>query len=188
MPRIGPSKMSRARSLLAALQELVRTLPTEAEKQDMHSAMAALESYLQHVMRELSSVSTQEGASNVLEALERLEALLARAEANPMVARAIGLERTPPRKRPMRVAPHDGPQVDAALHNLASMTIDQVRDSLGDPSQHSLADLRSIASAIGLKVQSRSTRENMVNHITTALANSRGYQRLSEPLEDETPS
>jgi len=184
MTKIGPSRAARAKSVLAALREVVNTLPGQEEKEEMHKALEALIDYLRHLQKELAVVPSRDEFADAMVTVERLEALLMRAEQNPVVARAIGLQRARPRRREASIPQATREQAAEVLRRFESFTVDQVREALRDEGRYSVSELRSMAAALGIRVQARASRESLATQITTHLANARGYKILRAGSEE----
>lgn len=183
MPKAGLIKVSRARSLLRALRELSASLPSAAERDEAARSLKELSEYLEHVRKQLLSVPTSDDVAGLLDTIGKLDGLLDRAEANPLAARALGLEKAPKRRPSSPPSLADPAKAQAALERFESLTLDQVRDLLRSESSYSLPDLRALAAALGTRPQSRMGRDSLVQRIVTSLANSRGYRSLGTPAD-----
>ena len=180
---MGTTKISRVRNLLNVLREVSESLPTSEDRQIMANSLAELSAYLEHVQREVLTIPAREDVASLIEVVNKLDELLQRAEANPIAARALGMEK--PIKRISRppTTVVDQERVQSLLSRFESMTVDQIREALRDDSLCSLTELRAIALALGLRTQGRMGRDALAQKFLTHIANARGYQSLSETQE-----
>jgi|GEM_PF-4602562 len=188
MTHLGPSKAARSAKMLGVLKHLVAGLPTAEEKQRATESLEVLVEFLKEIQAHLALVPTIEDTRSLTAALERLDSFLSQAEANPVLARAIGLEKPKPRPAQAARPPLDPVRVQTIITELASFTIDQVRERLASEDMYGLADLRALAQQLGVRVQRRTARQALVGQIVTKLANTRGYQALSRTSDPDGPS
>jgi hypothetical protein len=183
--KVGPAKAASLRKVITALQDLIRTLPTPEELHKMDESLEALITYLRHIQQDLKSIPMRDEFGEASVIIDQLDTLLRRAEENPIIGRAIGLEKPLPKKLRQPTTGITTQNAREALHEFEDMTIDQIRDALSLESKYSLADLRQIADALGIRVQSTASRDVFASRITTRLANSRGYRNLSKSASGE---
>ena len=105
------------------------------------------------------------------------------AETNPIVARALGLEKTPHREPEPQHLQLIIRRVEALLKSFESKTIDQIREALRDDGVCSTSELRALADNVGLRTQARMGRDALAQKLLTHIANARGYRSLSESPE-----
>jgi len=115
--------------------------------------------------------------------VDKLDLHLQRAEANPVAARALGLEKRLNAPRRTAQVTIDQGRVDEMLLRFESMTFDQIREALRSDSFCNLPELRALATTLGLRTVSRLRRDALAQKILTQLANSRGYKSLSDREE-----
>lgn len=174
----GPARIGKAKRVVRILSDLVQSLPTASDKREVHDSLQSVTSYLQEAQRQLAAIPTQDDFRHLDEALQRLERLLTLAEDNPMLAKSLGLTHKRA-ARMRRVHPLSDERVASIVQELEAMTIDQVRQALTSGPKYSTSDLRALATHLGVRLQSRMSRETLANHITTSVANTRGYKQLS---------
>jgi hypothetical protein len=180
MKKIGRTKVSRVRDLLAGLQSLTESLPSEEERTTITSSLAELSAYLDRVQRDLLSLPIKEDVQSLITTVEKLDSLLMKAEANPGVARALGLERKAAPRAKATAPPVDNEKVEALLKSFESKTIDQIREALRDDGECSTSELRAVAVALGLRTQARMGRDALAQKLITQISNARGYRSLSQ--------
>jgi hypothetical protein len=188
MRKIGLTKISRVRNLLKALLDLSETLPTADERKTMATSLGELSAYLEHVQREVLAIPVRDDVASLIEVVNKLDGLLQRAEANPVAARALGIEKPVRRVSQRANASADEKRVQSLLQRFESMTIDQIREALRDDSVCSMAELRAITLALGLRTQGRMGRDALAQRFLTQLANARGYLSLSDRQESSEPA
>lgn len=183
MTHLTPSKSARSAKMLSILNDLVAGLPTADEKKRASESLTILIEFLNEIKDHLKLVPTLEDMRSMTAALAHLDSFLARAESDPVLARAIGIEK--PKTRPAHSLrePLDPTRVQGIVNDLSSLTIDQVRERLGEEDAYSLADLRALARQLGSTFQQRTSRQALVGQIVTKLGNTRGYQALSRTTD-----
>ncbi len=185
MTHLGPSKAARSAKMLGVLKDLVTGLPTAEEKQRATESLEVVVGFLKEMQAHLALVPTVEDTRSLTAALERLDSFLARAEANPVLARAIGLEKPKPRPAQSGRPPLNPVRVQAIVNELEALTLDQIRERLTSEDTYGLADLRGLAKELGVRVQSRTARNALVGQIVTKLGNTRGYRALSRTSDSD---
>jgi len=184
---VGPGRIGSARRFLHVFSELVEFLPTVEEKRDMQNSLKALISYLQNAQRDLEQIPTRDDMDQLSVALKRVEMLLARAEDNPLISRAFGIEQKRSRKV-KQVSPQASERTKYILSELKRLTIDQMRDALSRDPKYTTKDLREIAVILGVRANSRVSRETLANQVTVRIANDRGYKSLGGFTNGEPPN
>lgn len=182
---MGTTKISRTRSILQALRSVSKSLPSAEERSEMQSSLQNLSAYLDYVQKEITRIPVREDVAALLETVDRLDLLLQRAEANPVTARALGVEKRLSgitRKTEIKI---DQTRVDELLGRFKSMTIDQIREALRNDSFCSLPELRMLATTLGVRAVSRIRRDGLTQKILTQIANSRTYESLSNREESD---
>lgn len=177
MAKSKKTDLTNAREFVTRLQTMVQSLPTETEKNQAREKIAASVEFLQAVQAAVESLPSIESANNVSSALEWLQNLLTKAESNPALAGLLPETSSP---RPKRAGK---PQIAPAFASqeiecLNSLSIDELRDKLWDEGVYSVAQLRAIAAELGIPGAARLSRESLARHISTKIANFRGYQKL----------
>ena len=98
MHSIGPARSSRLRNAVSVLEQLLNTLTTKEEIQQIDHYLDELVIYLSDVRSLLTKIPPRDEFLGAIHTAKQLEELLERAEANPVVARTLGLEKPPPKK------------------------------------------------------------------------------------------
>jgi hypothetical protein len=159
---------------------MIQSLPSEVEKTQARERIASLTDFLETCQSAVDSLPTVEDASKVSEALDWLQDLFAKAEANPVLA---GLVRPPSAPRPRKNAQGTTEQELASakldVDGLKVISVEQIRERLLDESGYSLARLRAMAASLGIGATDKLGRESLAHQITTKIANIRGYEALS---------
>jgi hypothetical protein len=164
--------------MVRILRDLVDSLPTAQEKREAADSLATLTRFLQDLAAQLHSIPASDESHYLVAAIDRLDSLFRKAQSDPVLARAVGLE--PPKRRPAKTHPQpDAKRIESSLAELRDLTIDQIRERSTSEDRYGLSDLRALASHMGVAVKSRSTRQTLANQIVTKLANIRGYRGLS---------
>jgi DNA mismatch repair ATPase MutS len=163
---------------LESLRHTLSTLPSASEKQEIQETLTQLMDYLANLQRTFHQLPTIEDTTEITNAIKRLQELFASAEANPTLAHALGLKRSPTAesKKPVR-REEETAKAKTMLKDLESLSIDEVRTKLEDEAL-SLSELRTMALLTGISNAESLNREALVPQIVTEIANFRGYQRL----------
>ncbi len=185
MTKIGPARSSKLRNSISILQQLVETLPTKDELEQFDHDLGELVDYLSIVRASLAEVPSQDEFTDAIKTALRLEELLDRAEANPIVAKALGIERPLTRKTRPPIPQVASESTKALMSLLDKLNIDQARQLLLDEAKCSLSEIKEVAQAYGIRSQSRWSRETFASKIVTHLANTRGYKLLSGKLSED---
>jgi hypothetical protein len=178
---MGKEKDQRAlKAFLEGIRALADALPSEAEKEEARSRLSQLVEFLSDMRSRLASVPSREDAAQARIAIEELEGLLSKANANPVLAAALGLRKAE-RKRPRTEAPsyEENSRAKEALSVLEALPADEIQTSLRDEEKYSTSRLRAIALQLGIRATSKTSREALIHQIATRIANYRGYQDLS---------
>jgi hypothetical protein len=166
---------------LERLRQTLSTLPSTAEKHEIHEMLTQLMEYLANVQRTFHQLPTLEDTTEVTQAITRLQEFFAHAEANPPLAHALGLTHAPTAERKTPVTSEaDTATARTLLQDLESLSRDEVRTKLADEAL-SLSALRTMAEQTGTSEAESLTREALVQHLVTHIAHVRGDPRVGEP-------
>jgi hypothetical protein len=166
---------------LERLRHTLSTLPSAAEKQEIHEMLTQLMEYLTNVQRTFHQLPTLEDTTEVTQAITRLQEFFAHAEANPPLAHALGLTHAPTAERKTPVTSEaDTATAKSPLKDLESLSLDEVRTKLADEA-FSLSELRMMAELTGMSGAESLNREALVHHLVTHIAQVRGDPRAGEP-------
>jgi|SRR5215471_3820909 len=166
---------------LERLRHTLSTLPSTAEKQEIHEMLTQLMEYLANLQRTFHQLPTLEDTTEVTQAITRLQEFFAHAEANPPLAQALGFTPAPTAERAKPVtSEEDTAKARTLLKDFASLSIDEVRTKLADEA-FSLSALRTMAELTGMREAERLSREALVPHLVAHIAQVRGAPRAGEP-------
>lgn len=180
----GPTK--RGKSLVEQLKNLVASLPTEAEKQEIKNNLSVVGSFFLEMRQLLDAFPTAANVSDVQTAATKLTEVLDRIEANPQVASILGIRHQATRPRILQPSEADIAEAKSELTRLRLLPVDEIRQDLLRTS-HSASRLRAIAAALGVKTDTRVGRDAMAHQIAMSIANYRGYEQLSGQGEPPKP-
>ena len=170
---------------LTDLSALVEALPSPETKARMDADLVALIEFLQNFRVQLNALPTDAGAEQIASTIEAVKDLVRVAEADPTMCRVLGLSERPRLNgRPRRQAKAGGPDAARALDELQQLSSDELEHTLSDRAAYNVQTLRAIATQLGLRIPSKTTRLSIVEKITKTLANRRGYQYLREGAGD----
>lgn len=179
---MGKSKKSEywnRKAFLSGLQNLLKSLPTEAEKKEMQAQLGELVTFLTDLKNNAASLPSSEDSESVSRAIQQLDAALAKAQENPVVSKALGLSR-PKAARPT-LAPPSQDQLEKArseLQRLETLPVDDIRSKLSSD-DYSVQELMAIAHNLGIRHSKSPGRDSLAHQIAMKIANFRGYQQLS---------
>ena len=170
---------------LTDLSALVEALPSPETKARVDADLVALIEFLQNFRVQLNALPTDAGAEQIASTIETVKDLVRLAEADPTMCRVLGLSERPRLNgRPRRQAKAGGPDAAKALEELQPLSSDELEHTLSDRATYNVQTLRAIATQLGLRIPSRTTRLSIVEKITKTLVNRRGYQYLREGAGD----
>lgn len=184
-------QVAKLKDALRAINELAAGLPSRDDLARASASLVELAAFVQSVSQRLAQIPTSDEAGSVLKAIDAIQNLLERAEASPALSLALGIEapRRAPRRRQESAAAIVS--VDEVSQRFGDLSIDQLREKLADERHVSIAELQSIAKALGARAGSRLGRDPLVANIVTKVANLRGYRSLgpaSQPPADKKGS
>lgn len=170
----------KGKTFLGRLQATIQSLPTDAEKRQAQEKIAALVEFLNSLQMAVKSMPTTDSVTQTKEALDWLQDLLSKAEANPVLAGLAPAPRVPrPRKGKQGVTEQDIASAKIDLEALQSMGVEEIRAKLLDEDGYALSRVRAIAATLGVGGTEKLSRESLAHQITTKIANYRGYERLT---------
>jgi hypothetical protein len=172
------AQVGRLRDLLRALAELGDGLPSREDLAKADASLSELAGYIQSVRDRLQHVPTVEEVGSIVTAASALQGILARAESSPVLSMALGVEPSRPAARPKPSREVSTISIDEVTRRFGDLTIDQLRDTLGDERTLPLSELQTIARAVGARSGSRLGRDSLVLNVVTKIANLRGYRSL----------
>ena len=186
MSKSPKPEFMKAANFLAHLSATVEALPTGAEKSEAIARIEALVDFLAGLRSAITSIPTIEDAADVKQALDWLKPLIAKAEANPVLAGLAGGSRSGrSRNGHRRDRTPDLNGARQALESLESLPIEELRERLLDEHGFSLSVLRGVASSLGISGVAKLPRDSLAHQIATKIANYRGYKALSGQSEGD---
>jgi hypothetical protein len=178
--------VKRAKSITQQLRNLTAALPTEAEKQEIRRHLEEVATFFSEMRQLLDGFPIAEDVQDLQAAATKITEILERIEANPQAASMFGIRRPSPRTRIVQPTEAEVATAKFELPRLKSLPVDEIREELLGP-RYSPSTLRAIATALGLKTDSRVGREAMAHRIAMNIANYRGYEQLGgEPAKTES--
>jgi hypothetical protein len=155
------------------------SLPSQAEKDEIHAGLDTLVEFLLDLQKDLDSIPAAESLRAVDSAITRLEEILRHAEAKPAIAAVLGVRPASVRPTSSKVVATDAESVRAraTLDELQKLPIDQLRSRL-DGSEYSMSELRVLASLLGIRATPKLNRDSLTQQVTMKIANYRGYRQL----------
>lgn len=179
------TQLKKLKDLLGAIDGLAAGLPSREDLARADATLAELADFIRLVRERLQHVPTVDDVGSVHSALRDFQTVIERVETNPALSLALGIE-APRRQSHGRPKPsHATVSLDEINRRFAELTIDQLRETLADERQISIAELQGIAVALGARAGSRLSRDTLVSNIVTKMVNVRGYRALG--LNSETP-
>lgn len=183
MSKAKKAEFMKAKVFLGRLQATVKSLPTDEEKRAAESRITALADFLKSLQAAVDSMPTIESVGQVHEALEWLQGLFAKAEANPVLAGLVRAPKTRKSKLPLTEEDRSRARVD--LDALKALQVEEIRARLLDEGEYPLTRVRAIAVTLGFGTTEKLSRESLAHRVTTKIANIRGYETLSGKGEGE---
>ncbi|TET39850.1 MAG: hypothetical protein E3J66_07605 [Dehalococcoidia bacterium] len=178
---MGKSKQRnhlKTKTFIAGLRDIVSAVPTESDKQEIQRSFSVVIEFLTSLQKNFDALPSTEDMNKVSQAIQKLDRLFVKAEADPVLASTLGLRRpTPTRRSKLTITEDETAKAKATLAKLESLTIDEIRSQLQSKT-YSMSELRAIASVMGIRSTKGINRDTLVHQITMKIANYRGYQRL----------
>ncbi len=176
----------KTKHLLSGLRDIISALPTEVEKQEIQTSFNILIEFLMNMQKNFGMLPSVEDTNEVSRAIQKLEELYVKAEANPTLASTMGLNRSPRiRRTKAKIMPEEITQAKTTLDNLEELPTDQIRSKL-QSENYPLSELRAIASVMGIRSIEKLSRDALAHQITMKIANRRGYQILRGQPEEQS--
>ena len=169
----------RITTFLQNLGALVAALPTRERKEELDRELAAIITFLEEVKAQLTKLPTREEEAGLEESLKMLRHFVTIAEADPLISRTLGLTPMRSRARPGSKRPRTPPDHSAIAERLNGLSPDEMRMTLNQPSNGwTVADLKQIASLMGVRVRSKTPRTSIIDQIVKRAENQAGYEYL----------
>ena len=184
MPRQRPGGFFKTQAFTRSFRALLDSLPSEADRQRTAAELDALIQFLTELRERLTAIPSRDDAIGAREALDRLDAWFTTVKESPIVAAAIGVKPTAARPKSVPLSSEDIERAKATLATLDPLPIDELRTTLN---QMAPRELRSVASAIGIRTTQRVAHDAVAHQIATKITNARGYKSLKEGV-DEPPN
>ena len=164
-------------AFLGKLSDLVGSLPSADEKTRIDNDLKVIIGYLEEVRKQMEAMPTRGQMDG--SAIDRLRQLLLAVDADPLLARVLGMSTNGPRARRGARALGEDARIRAreVARELKDLPGDQVQFRLLDRS-YSVALLRQIGDELGIRIPAKANRSSVVDIIAGKLANRRGYDIL----------
>jgi hypothetical protein len=186
MPKSRKTEFMKANVFLSRLKATVEALPSNEEKQAAQARITALADFLRNLQVAVDSMPTIESVDQVHEALEWLQRLFAKAEANPVLAGLAPASRAPGARKPKAALTEwDMTNAKGDIDALKALPVEGIHAKLLDEDGYSLTRVRAIAVALGIRATEKLSRESLAHQVTTKIVNYRGYEALSGKSESE---
>jgi hypothetical protein len=157
------------------LGELVDALPSDAEKKQAASQLETLIRFLTDLKTRLEGIPSHQDTVAARAAVDKLRALFVEAASNPVLAAALGIKATGPRRKQPTITSEEVERAKSAVARFDSLPIDEIRTTLESMSAR---ELQSVANAIGVRANQGTARDTLVHQVATKIANTRGYRSL----------
>ena len=172
-------KSSMIRPLVENIRKALSSLPSKAEKEELEVGCTALIEFLAELKNNIASIPSTEEVTSIRQQLQRMEDFINKAESDPVLRTALGLQKPAAKKRvSYMVTEDDRHKARKALDAFDSMQLDEIRRRLGNEEMYTIRELRAIATELGIRSIQRLSRIDLVHRIATKIANFRGYQSL----------
>jgi hypothetical protein len=164
---------------MQALADVLSGLPDDAERTRLLANLDVVAKFFGDLRRRVETLPSSNERAKVQGALEEVAGFLGRARENQILAAALGIayERVPTRSGPAPSQPSRSAQ--ALLNEVRELPTNEILATLNDYKRVTMRDLHSLASLLGLKLDERLKREDLVDRIVKlGFANIRGYDLL----------
>ena len=171
----------RITTFLQHLGALVDALPTREQKEALQHELATVIAFLADFKARLAELPTREDEAGLEQSLKVLRHFVAVAEADPLISKTLGLTPKQSRARSSSKRPRTPPDHSAIVNQLKGLSPEDMRTALTQQANGwTIADLKQIASLMGLRVRSKSTRSTIVDQIVKRAENQAGYHYLRD--------
>ena len=171
----------RITTFLQNLGALVDALPTRERKEELERELAAVIAFLEEIKARLTELPAREEEAGLEESLKVIRHYVTVAEADPLISRTLGLTPKQSRARAGSKRPRTPPDHSAIAKRLNGLSPDEMRTALNQKSNGwTVADLKQIASLMGVRVRSKTPRTSIVDQIVKRAENQAGYAYLRE--------
>jgi hypothetical protein len=166
-------------SILDFLDETLKNLPEDAERERVIKSLDAIIGYFQDLRDRIRSLTPDYQQKEVLSAIDTVREFLLRAKNNPPLAAALGLhyQKAVTYRKPAReISQVEGKKI---FNELKELTTEQILQKLLDYKKVSMAELRALATHLDIKEPEKMSRQDLVDKIVKiGFANIRGYEML----------
>jgi hypothetical protein len=178
MAKNKTGKTVKHKRMLDALRDVIASLPTAAEKEEVLAGSKAVLEMLADLRAQVELLPTVEDMAATDEALARLQQVLNAARSKPALSAAIGQALQKGDRERAAGKARDRIKAEALLENLRLLPVDEIQTRLRAP-QLSDTELRSVAAVLGLRPTREVERESLVHQVAMSIANYRGYQQIT---------
>jgi len=161
------------------LQNLLDTLPTESQKQEINNAFTELIGFLTDLQNIFLAMPSIEDSAHISQSLTKLQEFYVATQKVPLVAASIGAGRNSTNRNSGALPTKEvNIDVNAVLSSLAKLSADEIRSRLVDKTYTKPA-LQAIASELGMKPASNATRKSLADKIANDIVNQRMRDSLA---------
>jgi len=164
---------------MQALTDVLNGLPDDAERNRLLTSLDMIAKFFGDLRRRVETLPSSNERIKVQAALEEVAAFLHRARENQVLAAALGIAYERVGSRAGRVTSQPSRSAQALLDEVKELPTDQIFTKLNDYKLVTINDLHSLASLLGLRLDERMNRQDLVDRIVKlGFANVRGYDLL----------
>ena len=169
----------RITTFLQNLEGLVGALPTRERKEELERELAAVITFLEEFKARLAKLPAREEEAGLEESLRALSDFVRVAEADPLLSKTLGLTSRRPKARAGSQRRSTSSDHFAIVEHLKGLSPDEMRATLNQRSNGwTVADLKQVASLMGVRVRSKTPRASIVEQIVKRAENQAGYDYL----------
>ena len=168
-------------SLFRGVKALVRSLPTEDERNELLKTLSGLAEFIEELRSIVDSIPTLESNRELAEGMSRLDALADRAGRDNGLRKLLGLRnqrKTAKTKNGNAKAvvsvDERASRLRARVMEADSADIEAVIERSGEP----LSVLTPLAASLGIRTRSKERKPELIKRIATQIENARGYALL----------
>lgn len=171
----------RINAFLEHLEALVHSLPTQEQKQEIDRELERVIAFLTDFKARLATLPTCDEEKGLEESLKVLRHFVAIAEADPLISRTLRLKAKESRARSSTRRAKSPENIPALVDELKASSPANIRRALDQKTAGcTVADLRQIATAMGVRVHSKMSRAAIVDQIVKRAEIQAGYDYLRD--------
>jgi len=153
---------------------------TQETKDKTNQELEALINFLLEFQEKMKNIPTIEETKEISFAVEKLITLVKVADSDPFLSRSLGLSSQTPGGQPKRQSLTDAERSKAKqiAAQIKELSPQELHKKLEDKNAYKVILLKQIANELGAKVDSKATRESIIEKISKKTSNIRGYDYL----------